>query len=88
MVAEKAYDYVRRERLMSQHYEERLDWYFELLQRLPELTAEAEARVKKFIPLFKDEIDKFRARFAQGSSPLFPVKDKPSDKNAPIIIPE
>ncbi|MBR3746664.1 MAG: glycosyltransferase, partial [Selenomonadaceae bacterium] len=43
-VAEAAYDYVRYERLMSQHYEERLDWYRELLARLPELTAEAQAR--------------------------------------------
>ena len=88
MVAEKAYDYVRHERLMSQHYEERLDWYGELLQRLPELTAEAEARVEKFIPQFKDEIDKFRAKFAQNSSPLFPTEDKSQNQNAEIVIPE
>lgn len=88
MVAEKAYDYVRHERLMSQHYEERLDWYGELLQRLPELTAEAQARVEKFIPQFKDEIDKFRARFAQNTPPLFPTESKPQNQNAPIIIPE
>lgn len=66
MVAEKAYDYVRHERLMSQHYEERLDWYRDLLQRLPELTEEAAKRVEKFIPQFQAEIDEFRARFIQN----------------------
>ena len=66
MVAEKAYDYVRHERLMSQHYEERLDWYRDLLQRLPELTEEAAKRIEPFIPQFQAEIDEFRARFQQA----------------------
>ena len=35
--AEAAYEYVRRERLLCQHYLERLDWYRELYSRLPEL---------------------------------------------------
>ena len=40
-VAQKAYDYVKNNRLLSQHYEERIDWYRELLARKDELTAEA-----------------------------------------------
>ncbi|MBQ7454649.1 MAG: glycosyltransferase [Selenomonadaceae bacterium] len=89
MVAEKAYNYVRHERLMSQHYEERLDWYRDLLQRMPELTAEAQKRIEKFIPQFKDEIDKFRARFTpQNSPPTFAPVERNSNRNAEIIIPE
>lgn len=75
MVSEKAYDYVRRERLMSQHYMERLEWYRELLARLPELTAEAEKRVEKFIPLFKKELAEFKERFAQNRQAL-PYSDR------------
>ena len=83
-VAESAYSYVRYERLMSQHYEERLDWYRELLARLPELTAEAQARIEKFIPQFKDEIAQFRARIAQKRS----ASRKRVDVGEQIIIPE
>ena len=39
-VAQNAYDYVKNNRLLSQHYEERIDWYRELLARRDELTAE------------------------------------------------
>ena len=81
IVAETAYDYVRRERLMSQHYLERLDWYRELLARLPELTAAASKRIQKFIPIYKDEIAQFRARFSQESNVL------PFDEKKNIIIP-
>ena len=89
MVAEKAYNYVRHERLMSQHYEERLEWYSDLLQRLPELTAEASARVEKFIPQFKEEIDKFRARFtSQSSLQSFTPIERNSSGGAEIIIPD
>jgi len=87
MVAEKAYDYVRRERLMSQHYTERLDWYRELLQRLPELTAEAQARIEKFLPLFKKEIAEFRARFTGNSMSLTGL-ERDSGGGAEIVIPE
>ncbi len=45
-VAKKAYDYVKHNRLLSQHYEERLDWYRELLAKLPELNAEARKRIE------------------------------------------
>ena len=83
-VAEAAYSYVRYERLMSQHYEERLDWYRELLARLPELTAEAQARVEKFVPKFKDEIAQFRARIAQKRS----AARKQVEVGEQIIIPE
>ena len=84
MVAEKAYAYVKHERLMSQHYEERLEWYRELLTRLPELTAEATARIEKFIPQFNQEIAEFRARFSQESA----QNNRNSGGGAEIIIPE
>lgn len=51
-----AYEYVKHNRLMSQHYEERLDWYKELFAKLPELTEEAQARIDKEAPRFKDEV--------------------------------
>lgn len=51
-----AYEYVKHNRLMSQHYQERLDWYKELFAKLPELTAEAQARIDKEAPRFKDEV--------------------------------
>lgn len=97
MVAEKAYNYVKHERLMSQHYEERLDWYRDLLDRLPELTKEAAERVETFIPQFQAEIDEFRARFiqnqqaqqlqaAQQSQTV--ASEQNSNGGAEIIIPE
>lgn len=43
-VAQKAYDYVKHNRLLSQHYLERIDWYRELLARKDELTAEVRKR--------------------------------------------
>ncbi|MBR2180071.1 MAG: glycosyltransferase family 1 protein [Selenomonadaceae bacterium] len=45
-VAEKAYDYVKHNRLLSQHYEERWDWYNELIARLPELNDETQKRIE------------------------------------------
>ena len=77
-VAENAYNYVKHNRLMSQHYEERLNWYFELLAKLPELTAEAQARIEKLAPQFKDE------------PPELPQQNNPEgflEPNAEIIIP-
>ena len=85
MVAEAAYAYVKRERLMSQHYQERLEWYRELLLRLPELTAEAAKRLEKFVPLFRREIAEFRARFAKDSQQ---GAAKNLQGGAEIIIPE
>lgn len=55
-VAENAYNYVKNNRLMSQHYEERIDWYKELFAKLPELNKETQARIEKLAPNFKDEI--------------------------------
>ena len=46
-VAAAAYRYVRHNRLMSQHYEERLAWYRECLARLPELHAASLARIER-----------------------------------------
>ena len=45
-MAEKAYDYVKHNRLLSQHYEERWDWYNELLAKLPELNKETRKRIE------------------------------------------
>lgn len=87
MVAETAYDYVRRERLMSQHYMERLEWYRELLSRLPELTMAASKRIQKFIPQYREEIAKFRARFAQESNVLPFEPEGNSNRGSEIIIP-
>lgn len=55
-LAENAYNYVKNNRLMSQHYEERIFWYRELLAKLPELNKETQARIEKIAPNFKDEI--------------------------------
>ena len=87
MVADNAYAYVKRERLMSQHYMERLEWYRELLLRLPELTAEAAKRIEKFIPMFKKEIEEFRKRFAQNREQLPYNSEGDSNGGAEIIIP-
>lgn len=87
MVAETAYDYVKRERLMSQHYMERLEWYRELLSRLPELTAAASKRIQKFIPIYRDEIAQFRARFSQESNVLPYEIERNSNRGAEIVIP-
>ena len=56
-LAENAYNYVKHNRLMSQHYEERIDWYRELLAKLPELNAETQKRIDKLAPKFKKEIE-------------------------------
>jgi hypothetical protein len=44
-LALRAYEYVGRERLMARYARDRVDWYRSLLERLPELNAELEARV-------------------------------------------
>ena len=73
-LATAAYDYVKNNRLLSQHYEERLDWYRELLAKLPELNAAAQARIDKVAPKFKDE-----------KPPQVEGKKEP---NAEIVIPD
>ncbi len=54
-VAEEAYKYVRYNRLMSQHYTERLEWYSELFARLPELHKATRERIEKLAPKFSKE---------------------------------
>ena len=44
-IAKNAYNYVKHNRLLSQHYEERLDWYNELIARLPELNKQVYDRL-------------------------------------------
>ena len=46
-MAEAAYGYVRQERLLCQHYLERLDWYRELFGRLPELDRALARRMER-----------------------------------------
>ena len=84
MVAESAYAYVKRERLMSQHYMERLEWYRELLTRLPELTEEAAKRIEKFIPLFRKEIAQFKERFSKNREAL-PYQDASDDSTSGAV---
>ena len=80
-VATAAYDYVLHNRLLSQHYEERLDWYFELLAKLDELNAETQARIDKIAPKFKDE----KPPVVQNTNA--PIEGK-LGPNAEIIIPD
>lgn len=79
-MAVKAYDYVKHNRMLSQHYEERLDWYLELLARLPELNQETQARIDKIAPKFAGEqpvLAENQSARIEGISP----------PNAEIIIP-
>ncbi|MDB5350644.1 MAG: putative glycosyl transferase [Planctomycetota bacterium] len=45
LLAENAYRYVARNRLLSQHFHERYDWYRAMLDHLPELNRELRKRV-------------------------------------------
>ena len=54
-IATAAYDYVKNNRLLSQHYEERLDWYNELFERLDELNAQTQERIDEMAKDFPDE---------------------------------
>ena len=47
-LAENAYNYVKYNRLMYNHYEERLDWYNELLAKWSFLNQEVENRLAKY----------------------------------------
>ena len=80
-MATAAYNYVKNNRLLSQHYEERLDWYFELLAKLPELIAAGQARIAKIAAKFKYEIQPEN----QAAPPA--VEGKKA-LNAEIIIPD
>ena len=46
-MARAAYDYVREERMLFRHYEERLAFYYEMLDRREELDRELEQRMAK-----------------------------------------
>ncbi len=73
-MATAAYNYVKNNRMLSQHYEERLDWYFELFAKLDELNAATQARIDKIAPRFKDE-----------KPPQIP---QPAGNTGEIIIPD
>lgn len=81
-VAENAYNYVKNNRLMSQHYEERIFWYKELFAKLPELNKETQARIEKIAPNFKDE------QFFEKEKIVVPQKNEGHlGPNNEIIIP-
>jgi SAM-dependent methyltransferase len=44
-LAAKAYDWVKANRLLSQHYRKRADWYRQMLGMLPQLNADLRSRV-------------------------------------------
>ncbi|MBO4400615.1 MAG: glycosyltransferase [Selenomonadaceae bacterium] len=79
-IATAAYEYVKHNRLLSQHYEERLDWYLELIARLPELNEETQARIDKAAPEFENEEPKEVENASQSVEGI-------SAQNAEIIIP-
>lgn len=79
-MATAAYEYVKHNRLLSQHYEERLDWYLELIARLPELNRETQARIDKVAPEFENEPPREIENTSQSVEGI-------SAQNAEIIIP-
>jgi len=44
-IAENAYNWVQENRLLSQHYRQRREWYLKMRQKLPRLNAELKIRV-------------------------------------------
>jgi glycosyltransferase involved in cell wall biosynthesis len=50
-LAANAYEWVKHNRLLSQHYRQRYEWYLEMRDRLPELNAALRDRVPQ---LFKN----------------------------------
>ena len=44
-LASNAYQWVAENRLLSQHYQQRRDWYLQMRDRLPELNKELRDRV-------------------------------------------
>lgn len=44
-IAQNAYDWVKNNRLLSQHYRQRREWYLKMRQELPRLNAELKSRV-------------------------------------------
>ena len=43
-LAKNAYNYVAENRLLSMHYQERTDWYYEMIEKLPQLNEELKSR--------------------------------------------
>jgi glycosyltransferase involved in cell wall biosynthesis len=44
-IAQNAYNWVKKNRLLSQHYRQRRDWYLKMREELPRLNAELKSRV-------------------------------------------
>lgn len=71
-VATAAYKYVKHNRLLSQHYMERLDWYNELFEKLDELNAETQARIDKIAPNFANEQVQIEGKNRSGEEIIIP----------------
>lgn len=80
-IATAGYEYVKHNRLLSQHYEERLDWYLEMIKKLPELNEQAQARIDKAAPNFPE-------KEPPKVPPKSPTVEGISAPNAEIIIPD
>ncbi|HIK33437.1 MAG TPA: glycosyltransferase [Oscillatoriales cyanobacterium M59_W2019_021] len=50
-LAQNAYEWVKRNRLLCQHYRQRYHWYLEMYDRLPELTRDLRDRVPQIFQL-------------------------------------
>jgi hypothetical protein len=48
-MAARAYDWLRSERLLAQHYPERHAWYLRMRDRLPQLTEQLRSRVPELL---------------------------------------
>ena len=79
-IATAAYSYVKNNRMLSQHYEERIDWYNELFAKLPELNKETQARIDKIPPIVR------KVKHSEIKKAPVKVEGK-RELNAEIIIP-
>jgi len=52
-LANNAYNYVAENRLLSMHYQERADWYQEMLCKLPQLNEDLQYRVPELFKISK-----------------------------------
>ncbi|HBG49499.1 MAG TPA: glycosyl transferase, partial [Cyanobacteria bacterium UBA9971] len=52
-LANNAYNYVSKNRLLSMHFQERADWYQEMLGNLPKLNEELRSRAPELFKISK-----------------------------------
>jgi len=51
-LAKNAYNYVAENRLLSMHYQERTNWYYEMIEKLPQLNEELKYRVPELFKFY------------------------------------